>query len=81
MLTELIAEGHAGSFIQYRRAVKPEGNARALEIMREVFEVIDADWRGLGSIKASGLQLRNSRVETPLFLKHLCYCKVPFGLI
>jgi hydrogenase expression/formation protein HypD len=43
---------------QYRRAVKPLGNAVAQEVMRRVYEPRDADWRGLGVIPGSGLGLR-----------------------
>ncbi|MFA5814053.1 MAG: hydrogenase formation protein HypD [Bacteroidales bacterium] len=41
--------------IQYRRAVKMEGNLKALEIMHEVFVLRDDWWRGLGIIPKSGL--------------------------
>lgn len=41
--------------IQYRRAVRPEGNLKALRIMNEVFIVRDDWWRGLGVIQKSGL--------------------------
>jgi hydrogenase expression/formation protein HypD len=44
--------------IQYRRGVQPQGNLRALEIMDQVFEPVDAEWRGLGRIPQSGLALR-----------------------
>ena len=44
--------------IQYRRGVHPEGNLRALQVMEEVFEAVDAEWRGLGFIKETGLALR-----------------------
>jgi len=43
---------------EYSRAVKPEGNQRAQEVMHRVFEPRDALWRGLGTIPASGLGLR-----------------------
>ncbi len=46
--------------IQYSRAVKPQGNPRAMAIMEEVFENVDAWWRGLGVLKTSGLKPRNS---------------------
>jgi hydrogenase expression/formation protein HypD len=42
----------------YPRAVRREGNARAVAAMEQVFEPADARWRGLGSIPASGLRLR-----------------------
>jgi hydrogenase expression/formation protein HypD len=41
--------------IQYRRAVKPEGNLKAINYMREVFVLQDDWWRGLGIIANSGL--------------------------
>ena len=43
---------------QYTRAVQPQGNTVAQELMRRVFEPCDADWRGLGVIPGSGLGLR-----------------------
>lgn len=45
---------------QYRRAVKPEGNRKAQELLNEVFEPADEIWRGIGEIPSSGLQLRAS---------------------
>jgi hydrogenase expression/formation protein HypD len=44
--------------IQYSRAVTWEGNARALEILYNVFEPSDAIWRGLGNLPGSGLAIR-----------------------
>ena len=42
----------------YPRAVTEEGNRRAQAMMAEVFEVSDVAWRGIGTIPASGLALR-----------------------
>ena len=58
MLLELIIDGRAGSFIQYRRAVRVEGNPRAREVMYRAYRISDAEWRGLGVIPESGLELR-----------------------
>ena len=44
---------------QYARAVKPDGNPHARAAVATVFEVADADWRGLGRLAASGLVLRD----------------------
>jgi len=44
--------------IQYGRVVTASGNMTARKIMAEVFEPCDAEWRGLGIIQDSGLQLR-----------------------
>ena len=50
MLLEQLADGRPEVAIQYRRAVRPEGNPRAMAVMEEVFETGDAEWRGLGMI-------------------------------
>jgi hydrogenase expression/formation protein HypD len=42
----------------YARVVRPGGNSAARAIVGEVFEVVDREWRGLGSIPGSGLALR-----------------------
>ncbi|HNM27992.1 MAG TPA: hydrogenase formation protein HypD, partial [Saprospiraceae bacterium] len=38
--------------------VRPEGNPEAIKIIRQVFEVADREWRGIGVIPASGYELR-----------------------
>ena len=45
--------------IQYRRAVKKEGNIKARSILNKVFEPSDTWWRGLGTIKKSGLKIKH----------------------
>ncbi len=42
----------------YARAVRSEGNLHARRIVERVFTVEDRNWRGLGTIPASGLGLR-----------------------
>lgn len=42
----------------YGRSVRPEGNRNAQDIVREVYEVADCSWRGLGRLPAGGLLLR-----------------------
>ncbi|HDN67834.1 MAG TPA: hydrogenase formation protein HypD, partial [Firmicutes bacterium] len=46
--------------IQYRRSVREEGNPKALDLMEEVFEIEQSDWRGLGGIPESGLKVKES---------------------
>jgi hydrogenase expression/formation protein HypD len=41
----------------YRRLVAENGNEQALAVLEEYFEPVDAVWRGLGKIPASGLQV------------------------
>ena len=59
MLLQQIESGKTEVAIQYRRGVRPEGNARAMTLLMSVFETTDAGWRGLGTIPASGLALRS----------------------
>lgn len=57
-----VREGRARAAVetQYRRAVTPGGNRRAQEFLNTVFEVRDAEWRGIGGIPRSGYGLRES---------------------
>ena len=41
----------------YPRAVRAEGNPAAMEMLRDVFEVTDRTWRGIGMIPQSGWRL------------------------
>ena len=43
---------------QYTRLVRPEGNRAGQAVINEVFEPVDAPWRGLGVIPGSGLRIR-----------------------
>lgn len=52
-----LEEGRAEVENQYSRVVSREGNVPAQRLMREVFEVSDRNWRGIGVIPASGLAL------------------------
>lgn len=58
-LGSLLEAGRAELANDYARAVKKEGNPVARKAMEDVFEVADADWRGLGLIPASGLAIRS----------------------
>lgn len=42
----------------YPEVVRPGGNRTAQRLISEVLEVSDANWRGIGTIPASGFQLR-----------------------
>ncbi len=55
IILEQRRSGRSAVVNQYSRGVDPQGNPKALAILDEVFEVQDADWRGLGRIPASGL--------------------------
>ena len=52
--------GRAAVEIEYRRAVRPEGNPAARAAIDRVFEVVDAPWRGLGVVPRGGLRIREA---------------------
>jgi len=58
MLVAQIENAEPKVEIAYRRGVTPEGNRHALDIMFQVFEPAEANWRGIGAIPGSGLILR-----------------------
>jgi len=62
-LIELLEQGRAEVRNQYTRSVRREGNPEAQRVMREVFEVADMSWRGIGRIPESGLRLRKEFQE------------------
>src|SRR5262249_48599830 len=57
-VVEQLEAGRAEVEIQYARAVRAEGNAAALKVIDDVFEVTDRRWRGVGTIPKSGYQLK-----------------------
>jgi hydrogenase expression/formation protein HypD len=57
MLLAQIAGGRSEVEIQYTRAVPPGGNPRARAALEEVLVPCDAEWRGIGPIPGSGLEL------------------------
>jgi hydrogenase expression/formation protein HypD len=52
-----LEEGRAELENAYARAVCPGGNRPALDVIHDVFEVTDRNWRGIGEIGASGWRL------------------------
>ncbi len=58
MLVRQLEAGEARVENQYVRSVSYAGNLHAQRILKDVFEVADQKWRGIGEIAQSGLQLR-----------------------
>lgn len=58
LLEKQLKEGRAVVENAYPRAVRAEGNQIALKMTDQVFDVSDAEWRGLGVIPGSGLVLK-----------------------
>ena len=63
MLVKQLEAGEARVENQYVRSVSYEGNQHAREVVREVFEVADQKWRGIGMIPQSGLRLQAEYAE------------------
>jgi hydrogenase expression/formation protein HypD len=59
MLMRQVKERTARLENEYARIVKPEGNPKALELMDKAFAVAAGNWRGIGKLPASALQLRD----------------------
>jgi hydrogenase expression/formation protein HypD len=59
----MLEEGLHGVENQYARAVHREGNPAALRLIRDVFEVTDRKWRGIGTIPQSGFRLSPGYAE------------------
>jgi hydrogenase expression/formation protein HypD len=59
MILKQIAGGISIAEIQYKWVVKEDGNPDALRYISEVFDTGSSYWRGIGSIKKSGLILKN----------------------
>jgi hydrogenase expression/formation protein HypD len=58
MLLQQLKEGRARLENGYRRVVRWNGNVRAQQLMREVFQVVEGSWRGLGRMPDSALVLQ-----------------------
>ena len=55
---------------EYVRAVQWEGNTKAQKLIRDVFDVNDGKWRGLGTIPASKLTLKEQYAAYDALLKY-----------
>jgi len=59
MLTRQVVERVSRVEIQYSRVVNWEGNRKAQSVLAEVFRVCDVEWRGIGVIPGSGLEIND----------------------
>jgi hydrogenase expression/formation protein HypD len=58
MTLQALEEGRWGVENQYARSVTREGNQTAQKVLRQVFDVCDRQWRGIGLIPNSGYRLK-----------------------
>jgi len=59
MLLRQRKDGVARAENAYPRGVSAEGNLKAREMISEIFEPCDTEWRGIGEICGSGLRIRD----------------------
>jgi hydrogenase expression/formation protein HypD len=58
-LSSILRRGQPYTVVNcYRRVVGEHGNARTRELLARLFSEADVPWRGIGTIPASGLELR-----------------------
>lgn len=67
MLLRMAIEGRHEVEIQYTKCVDRGGNLRAQEILGRVYHAADSEWRGLGVIPASGLELNEEYADLGVF--------------
>jgi len=58
-----LKDGNVRTSNVYGGVVKAEGNIQARKLMEKYFQVADVNWRGIGHIPASGLELRDNYKE------------------
>ncbi len=63
MVVKQKAEGTARLENEYPRVVKPQGNPKAIALMNEAFKVTSGNWRGIGNLENSALEIRESLAE------------------
>ncbi len=70
MILKQLREGKPRLENEYTRAVHCEGNKKAQDLMRKVFDGVDGGWRGIGTIAYSKLRLRNEYSAHDAHLKY-----------
>jgi hydrogenase expression/formation protein HypD len=58
LLVKFHEQGEYNIINNYHSVVSEEGNRTALDVMDEVFETCDSNWRGIGMIRSSGSRIR-----------------------
>lgn len=70
MVLKQLHEGKPKLENEYVRAVTSEGNAKAKQLLQQVFSIIDGSWRGLGTVPASKLSLQDNYAESDAHSKY-----------
>jgi len=70
MILKQLREGKPQLENGYTRAVQWKGNTKAQELMQKAFDVVDGNWRGLGTIPSSKFMLNKEYIVYDAHLKH-----------
>ncbi|MCW3986341.1 MAG: hydrogenase formation protein HypD [Candidatus Bathyarchaeota archaeon] len=70
LLLRQLRDGVARLENEYGRAVKREGNVKALKLVSRVFDVVKGGWRGLGMLPSSAFALKDEFKEWDARKKH-----------
>ena len=55
---------------EYARSVTKDGNVKAQTLLKEVFDVVDGGWRGIGTIPSSAYKLKDAFFDYDVRLKY-----------
>jgi len=69
MCVQQLEKGEAKLENQYKRVVKNEGNPQAQAVIKEVFEIANREWRGIGEIPKSGYEIKSDLSQYDANLK------------
>ncbi|MCM8808432.1 MAG: hydrogenase formation protein HypD [Candidatus Omnitrophica bacterium] len=69
LLLKCIIENKIVVINEYKRAVKDKGNTKAKEMIYEIFDVCDSEWRGIGIVPKSGLKLKEEFLDFDVLKK------------
>lgn len=70
MLMKQLNQGKPRLENEYIRAVRKEGNLKAQQLMNQIFDIKDGNWRGLGLIQDSKLELKHKYSIYDAHMKH-----------
>jgi len=69
MTVKQLEAGEAKLENQYARVVKPKGNPAAQNMIHQVFDVSDREWRGIGKIPVSGYKVKEAFADFDATIK------------
>jgi hydrogenase expression/formation protein HypD len=71
VLLKLIKENNKTIINAYPEVVSKFGNKNAQKKLKKYFKIVDSEWRGLGLIKNSGLEVKNDKLNAKIKYKNI----------